>query len=128
MVKFARTISKSQTELSLQGFAHLSPQSLSQQADLSGTEMRKQLLDEMQKKGKLHKKWAIFLHLQKKGNGLGILFYDDEQVMVVGEEGGGHKPFFYIIWKKECIGRTKIIIDILNIIFGGNGLLHAFNP
>ena len=67
------------------------------------------------------------MHLQKKGNGLGILFYDDEQVMVVGEEGGGHKPFFYIIWKKECIGRTKIIIDILNIIFGGYGLLHTFN-
>ena len=56
-------------------------------------------------------------------------FYEDEQVTVVGEEGWrGHKPLFYIIWKKGCFDRTKIIIDILNIIFGGNGLLHAFNP
>ena len=50
MVKFAWTISKSQTELSLQGFAHLSPQSLSQQADLSGTEMRNNLLTKFKKR------------------------------------------------------------------------------
>ena len=59
---------------------------------------------------------------------LAYCFYEDEQVTVVGEEEGrGHKPLFYIIWKKEYFGTTKIIIDILAIIFGGNGLLHAFN-
>ena len=60
---------------------------------------------------------------------LGVLFYEDDQVMVEGEEGGGvgHKPLFYIVWKNEYFGTTKIIIDILTIIFGGNGLLHAFN-
>ena len=66
MVKFAQTISKPQTVLSLPGFVNLGPQSLSQQADLVGAEMRKQFLDEMQKREKLHKNELFLAHAEER--------------------------------------------------------------
>ena len=43
--------------------------------------------------------------MQKKGNGLGVFFYEDDQVMVVGEEGGGGKNLSF-----TSFGRKNILV------------------